>query len=81
MNRYKLIGQVNNLIHKNNGKTFIREHKDDILDYKVQDDKLYFYSELFFQWISDDLHTWTSDQLQILVRTLGGKQNENVWKS
>ena len=75
MNRCKLIGQVNNLIHKNNGKTFIREHKDDILDYKVQDDKLYFYSELFFQWIYDFLHTCTSYQLQVLVRKLGVKKN------
>ena len=71
-NKLKLIMQVRNLLCYNNNKTFIRDYRDTTFDYKVDKNKLYCYSEVFCQWIPDNLESWTVDELKILIKRLGG---------
>lgn len=72
-NRNDLLTEVGNLIHENNGMAFVKEHKENLLDYRIQDNKLYFYSELFYQWIYDDLNTWTINELRLFINNVGRK--------
>ena len=78
MDRCKLIGQANNLMYNSKEICFMRDYKDDVLDYKIQKGTLYFYSELFFIWIKDDLNKWSDLELKSLVKRLESGGNHNA---
>lgn len=67
------IEKLKGLLKMNNGKTFLRNYKDNVIEYKIKNNNLHCYSELFFQWKKDNLETWSEEQLRILIKNLGGK--------
>jgi hypothetical protein len=69
------ITEIKGLLKISTGKTFLRTYKDEIVEYKVEDGNLCFWSELFFQWKKDNLVTWSSDQLDNLLSILEGKKS------